>query len=113
MKKLTTLIGLKKSEFDLFVNQKGVESQINLRPARLIPAIKTGDEMALTSIFLSSLRLMKGFRDILFRELRLSRNGRVFFYTEVSFPKIAFGNFTNGLYFLKLENGNTIKFIKN
>ena len=88
MKKLTKIIGLKKSEFDLFVNQKGVESQINLRPARLIPAIKTGDEMALTSIFLSSLRLVKEFRDILFRELRLSRNGRVFFYTEVSFPKI-------------------------
>ena len=86
MKKLTKLIGLKKTEFDDLVNQ--VDSPIQLRPARLIPVLKTGDEMALTSILLSSLRLIKEFRDIVFREIKMSRNGKVFFYTEVCFPKI-------------------------
>ena len=88
MKKLTKLVGLKKSEFDEIVRHKGNDSQITLRPARLIPALKTGDEMALTSIFLSTIRLVKEFRDILFRELKLSRNGKVYYYTEVCFPKI-------------------------
>ena len=37
--------------------------KLKLSQARLIPAIKVGDEMALTAIFLSSLRLIKEFRD--------------------------------------------------
>tara|TARA_B110000908_G_C10185032_1_gene417567 strand:- start:13 stop:1344 length:1332 start_codon:yes stop_codon:yes gene_type:complete len=88
MKKLSKLIGLSKSEFDEVVKQKGNDSQITLRPARLIPALKTGDEMALTSVFLSTVKLVKEFRDILFRELKLSRNGKAYYYTEVCFPKI-------------------------
>jgi hypothetical protein len=84
--KLTKIIGLKKSEFDAMVKQP--ESPIQLRPARLIPALKTGDEMALTSIFLSTLKLVKEFRDSVFKEIKLSRNGRLYFYTEVCFPKI-------------------------
>lgn len=84
--KLNKIIGLKKSEFDLMVKQP--DSLIQLRPARLIPTIKTGDEMALTSIFLSSLRLVKEFRDSIFKEIKLSRNGRTYLYTEVCFPKI-------------------------
>ena len=54
--KLTKIIGLKKSEFDIMA--KLPDSPIQLRPARLIPALKTGDEMALTSIFLSTLKLV-------------------------------------------------------
>ena len=90
MKKLTKLIGLSINDFDEIVNQvvNPKDKQIELRSARLIPALKTGDEMALTSIFLSTLRLVKEFRDVLFRELKLSRNGRVYYYTEVCFPKI-------------------------
>tara|TARA_X000000950_G_scaffold284425_1_gene387498 strand:- start:492 stop:1811 length:1320 start_codon:yes stop_codon:yes gene_type:complete len=84
--KLNKIIGLKKSEFDLMVKQP--DSLIQLRPARLIPTIKTGDEMALTSIFLSSLRLVKEFRDSIFKEIKLSRNGRTYLYTEVCFSKI-------------------------
>ena len=84
--KLNKIIGLKKSEFDTMV--KLPESPIQLRPARLIPALKTGDEMALTSIFLSTLKLVKEFRDSIFKEIKLSRNGRLHFYTEVCFPKI-------------------------
>ena len=77
--KLTKLVGLKKEEFDLLVKQP--ESSIQVRPARLIPVVKTGDEMALTSIFLSSLRLVKEFRDSVFKDIKLSRSGRFYFYT--------------------------------
>ena len=84
--KLTKLVGLKKEEFDLLVKQP--ESPIQVRPARLIPVVKTGDEMALTSIFLSSLKLVKEFRDSVFKDIKLSRSGRFYFYTEVCFPKI-------------------------
>ena len=84
--KFSKLVGLKKEDFDLLVKQP--ESPIQVRPARLIPVVKTGDEMALTSIFLSSLRLVKEFRDSIFKDIKLSRSGRFYFYTEVCFPKI-------------------------
>ena len=73
MKKLTKLIGLSINDFDEIVNQvvNPKDKQIELRSARLIPALKTGDEMALTSIFLSTLRLVKEFRDVLFREFKI------------------------------------------
>ena len=48
--KLPKVVGLKKSEFDGFVKGGGV----SLRAARLIPLFKPGDEMGLTSVFLSS-----------------------------------------------------------
>lgn len=83
-KNLTKLVGLKKEEFDLFV-QSG---QIQVQPARLIPTLKTGDEMALTSIFLSTVSLVKEYRDNIFKELKLSRGGKAYYYTEVSFPDI-------------------------
>ncbi len=83
-KKLTKLVGLKFEEFELFV-QSG---QIKVQPARLIPTLKTGDEMALTSIFLSTLRLVKEYRDELFKEIKLSRNGKMYYFTEASFPEI-------------------------
>lgn len=83
-KNLTKLVGLKKEEFDLFV-QSG---QIQAQPARLIPTLKTGDEMALTSIFLSTVSLVKEYRDSIFKEIKLSRGGKAYYYTEVSFPYI-------------------------
>lgn len=83
-KKLSKLVGLKKDEFDLFVRS----GQIQVQSARLIPTYKTGDEMALTSIFLSSLRLVKEYRDNIFKEIKLSRGGRAYYFTEVSFPDI-------------------------
>ncbi len=84
-KTITKLVGLKKDQFDEFVKS----GQIKLQPARLIPALKTGDEMALTSIFLSSLKLVKEYRDGFFKELGLARNGRVYYYTEASFPDLS------------------------
>ena len=80
------LIGLKKEIFDFYI--KSSPSQLRVQPARLIPALKTGDEMALTSIFLSTLRLVKEYRDSIFKEIKLVRNGKVYYYTEASFPDI-------------------------
>ena len=84
-KKLTKLVGMKKTDFDQFV-QSG---QIKLQPARLIPTLKTGDEMALTSIFLSTVRLVKEYRDGIFKSIKLSRAGKAYYYTETSFPDIS------------------------
>lgn len=84
-KKLTKLVGLKKIDFDSFV-QNG---QIKLQEAKLIPILKTGDEMALTSIFLSTIRLVKEYRDGIFKNIKLSRTGRAYYYTESSFPDIS------------------------
>lgn len=83
-KKLNKVVGLKKTEFDEFVQSK----QIHVTPARLIPLLKAGDEMALTSIFLSTLRLVKEFRESIFSMVRLNKGGKAFYYTEVGFPSI-------------------------
>jgi hypothetical protein len=83
-KKLSKLVGMKKEDFDFFVNSK----QIIVQPTRLIPALKTGDEMALTSIFLSGIRLVKEYRDSIFKELKISRSGKIYYYTEAAFPEL-------------------------
>ena len=48
MNKITKLVGLKKIDFDQFVK----DGKITISKTRLIPLLKTGDEMALTSILL-------------------------------------------------------------
>ncbi|MBN4070739.1 hypothetical protein JYT76_03570 [Olleya sp. AH-315-F22] len=83
-KTITKLIGLTKEDFDFFINS----GQIQVQPARLIPTLKTGHEMALTSIFLTTIKLVKEYRDNIFKELKLSRSGKVFYYTEACFPDI-------------------------
>jgi len=80
-KELKKIVGLKKKEFDYYIESK----QIIVHPARLIPVLKTGDEMALTSIFLSSIKLIKEFRDSIFKDLKLGRNGKAYYYTEAEF----------------------------
>ena len=100
--KFNKLIGLKKTDFDTLVKQP--DSPVQIRPARLIPVIKTGDEMALTSIFLSSLKLVKEFRDSIFKDIKLSRNGRFYFYTEVCFPKIDKNSRIDGLIIVTKNN---------
>lgn len=84
-KKLTKLVGIKKETFDSFLES----SQIKAQQAFLIPTLKTGDEMALTSIFLSSLRLVNEFRGGIFKDIKLSRTGKLYYYTEVVFPEIS------------------------
>lgn len=83
-KKLAKLVGLKKEDFDVFVRT----GQIQVQSSKLIPTCKIGDEMALTSIFLSSLRLVKEYRDNIFKEIKLTRSGKAYYFTEVSFPEL-------------------------
>ena len=94
MKKLTKIIGLKKSEFDIIINNQNnkIDNFINVRPARLIPVFKVGEELSLTSIFLSSLKLVKEFRNSIFKELKFPKGGKTFFYTELSFPQSEFSD---------------------
>ncbi|GAG69102.1 unnamed protein product, partial [marine sediment metagenome] len=54
-KKSIKIKDLEKSKFDEFIKKGG----INLKEAHLIPIIKPGDEIALTSVILSSIRLIK------------------------------------------------------
>ena len=63
------------------------KKEIKLRDAKLIPTYKPGDEMALTSIFLSSLRLIKEFKKDFFSEARLLNSGSIYTYTEVMFTQ--------------------------
>ena len=83
MKKLKKLIGLDKTEFDSYL--KATENnhqkrQILARPTRLIPVLKAGkDEMGLTSIFLSSIKLIKEFRDNIFKEIKFPKGGKCFY----------------------------------
>lgn len=80
--KPTKLIGLSLQDFDELIS-KGKE--LHLQPARLLPFYKPGDEMALTSIFLSGLRLIKEFRNHIFYTIGLSRSNQLRIYTEAEF----------------------------
>ena len=64
---------------------------IHAQPARLIPTYKTGDELALTSIFLSAIRLVKEFRDKVCSEIKFKKGGKQYFFTEVVFSHKEFG----------------------
>ena len=92
-KKLTKLVGIK---YEDFLEYKSL-NQIQFSEAKLIPTLKTGDEGALTSIFLSSLRLIKEFRFDIFKELKLSRSGKQYYFTEISFPEIDTNSRFDGL----------------
>ncbi|MDG1477523.1 MAG: hypothetical protein P8Q14_10285, partial [Vicingaceae bacterium] len=74
-KKFSKLIGLKYEDF-LTYQESG---QIVAQEARLIPLLKTGDEGALTSIFMSAVRLIREYRDSIFKELKLSRGGKAYY----------------------------------
>ena len=101
-KKLTKIVGIKKSEFDEFT-QNG---ELQLREARLIPLFKPGDEMGLTSVILSSLRLIKEFRKMVLSEARIMTGGQIYVYTEATFSKFPESR-VDGL--LILVSGGVIK----
>ncbi|MEM7573072.1 MAG: hypothetical protein AAF433_09235 [Bacteroidota bacterium] len=82
--KLSKLVGIPEAKFVELLQS----DLIQYRSARLIPLLKTGDEMALTSILLSAIRLVKEFRHLIFKELGLPKVGTFHFLTEVSFPEI-------------------------
>ena len=78
------LIGLPKSTFDEYRN----EGRIKCRKPKLIPIYKPGDENSLTSVLLSSLRLVKEFRKKFFNQIKVKNDGKVYFFTEVFFPEL-------------------------
>jgi len=82
-KKLTKIVGLKKDDFDEFSSS----GELKLREARLIPFFKPGDEMALTSVILSSIRLIKEFRKKIFSDSKMIGGGQIYVFTEVSFSQ--------------------------
>lgn len=77
------IVDIKKSQFDEFVKKGG----IYLREAHLIPIIKPGDEMALASVILSSIRLIKEFRRMIFSDTKIIKGGHIFVYNEVIFSQ--------------------------
>ena len=81
---INKIVGLNKSDFDNAIN---VKDGIKLRPARLITTYKSGDEMFLTSIFLSGLRLIKEFRNDFLSEIKMTKGGQIYVYTEITFPQ--------------------------
>ena len=81
-KKPTKIIGMSLSDFDALVEKN---DELHLQPARLIPFYKPGDEMAITSIFLSALRLVDEFRNQIFSTIGLSRSKFLRIYTEAEF----------------------------
>ena len=89
------LIGLSFDDFQSFRNSE--DPSIIAQEARLIPLLKTGDEGALTSIFLSAVRLIKEYRDSIFKEIKLSRGGTPYYFTEVVFKDIDKNSRIDGL----------------
>lgn len=89
------IIGCPLSEFDEMLKSVGDVREVEVREARLIPAMKKIDELFLASVFLSSLTLVKEFRTIFSKEIGLSRAGSIRAYTEVSFPKLKIFNENN------------------
>ncbi len=88
-KKITKIVGLKESQFQELLKS----NQITFSNARLIPLLKTGDEMALTSIFLSALRLIKEFRHSVFKDIKIPKTGNFYYLTEVNFPEMTKARF--------------------
>ncbi|MCK5050222.1 MAG: hypothetical protein KAS53_00685 [Candidatus Cloacimonetes bacterium] len=84
---------MKKTDFDQLI----LEKEIVLRPAKLIPTSKPGDEMTLTSIFLSSIRLIKEFKTLLMKPTDIRINGKIYVYTEVDFEQVSNGERIDGL----------------
>ena len=80
-KSIGKLIGMKVEVFYDHIRNK----QIQLSKARLIPPFKLGDEMALTSVLLSALRLIKEYRLDVFGDIGMMKGGQVHAYTEVTF----------------------------
>jgi hypothetical protein len=81
--KLTKLVGTSKQDFDACIKN----GSVTLRRARLIPVAKPGDEVALTSVILSAIKLIAEFRRLITTDLKMAQGGQLFVYTEVTFPE--------------------------
>ena len=63
------------------------ENGIHITQARFIPLRATKEEPALTSIFLSSLRLVNEFRKMISEEINLVSSGKIYIFTEINFSE--------------------------
>ena len=72
-------------DINSFLNDFRSKERYYGQKARLIPEYKLGDEMALTSSFLSSLKLIKEFRKFIFTALSINNSGKFHSFTEVCF----------------------------
>jgi len=81
-KKLTKIIGLKKDDFNNYIKT----GDISLSRSKLIPKHKFGDELALTSIFLSAIKYVTEFRQQIFSEMKMLSSGKIYCYTEITLP---------------------------
>ena len=61
------------------------KGDIQARKARLIPTYKVGDELALASIFLACVRMVKEFREKIFSDIKFGKAGQQYYFTEVVF----------------------------
>ena len=98
MAKKFELIGMPIAELEKAISRKdGDKNKANIlaRRANLIPVEKKLNEASLASVFLKSLTLIKEFRDLVSKEIGLSRAGTLYAYTEVSFPCSKISNPTN------------------
>ena len=71
--KLKKLVGTSKQDFDACISN----GSITLRRARLIPVAKPGDEVALTSVILSAIKLIEEFRKLTTSDLKMTQGGQV------------------------------------
>jgi hypothetical protein len=73
--------------------QKAIsDGNLRAREARLIPVLKAGDEMALASVLLSSLKYVKEYREKFFKAIKFKKTSQLFYYTEVSFSNKAYSS---------------------
>ena len=89
MPKIKSLLGMGFDEFCKMIEEPldDEDKAIVAKPSRLIPLGKD-DEMAMTSVFLSALKLVKEFRYLFFDQADLTKKGNLYCYTEVEFPFI-------------------------
>ena len=60
----------------------------HIRPAKLLPTVKPGEELALTAVFLAAIKYIPEFRKQICTALGLTKTGKVHVFTEVSFPQL-------------------------
>lgn len=81
------IIGLDFEDFKkAFVNSADNPAEIIARETRLIPVGKKDDELAITNVFLSSIKLIREFKNMIFNDIDLAKSSQIYCYTEVSFP---------------------------
>lgn len=104
MAKKIEFIGMPISELKELISSENNE-QIIVRKAKLIPVYKIGEEMALTSVFLSAIKLIKEFRKMISENINLLKTGKLHIFTEVTFKEFE-NKRIDGL--ILVEKGNKI-----